>query len=211
MQDTLGELPIEFDMKYPYKLHILITFRQILTISTQQANHQPRTPLSLAMMAMAEMNRQMFRKRLLGIGLLGVPPRPTYSSLSLFFIASDTSPGLRSGALTGSGSSACEISMKVVGKFSVGGYGRIRRGKEVGIVSTRPPRALVPARLCPGSRRGWRRASSWCPSPRPPRGIARAWRDRARRCRERSSAARSRRARRERGGRLATRARTRAR
>jgi hypothetical protein len=38
----------------------------------------------------------MFRNKLEGIGLLGVPPRPTYSSLSRAFIASETSPGLRS-------------------------------------------------------------------------------------------------------------------
>ena len=50
----------------------------------------------------------MLRKRFEGIGLLGVPPRPTVSPRSFFFIASDTSPGLRSGgAGAGSGSSAC--------------------------------------------------------------------------------------------------------
>jgi len=50
----------------------------------------------------------MFRNRFEGMGLLGVPPTPTYS-LSIFaFIASLTSPGLRSlGAAGAGGSCAC--------------------------------------------------------------------------------------------------------
>jgi len=67
---------------------------------------QGRMPPTLHRMASAEMPRMMLRKRLDGIGLLGVPPRPTYSSLSFAFIASDTSPGLRSGA-AGAGAGSC--------------------------------------------------------------------------------------------------------
>ena len=61
-------------------------------------------------------------------------------------------------------------------KFHLGGYGEIRpRG---GGDAVWPPRVHVPARPCPRSQRGWRRASSSCPSPRPPlRGIARARRE----------------------------------
>lgn len=47
----------------------------------------------------------MFRNRFEGMGLLGVPPTPTYS-LSIFaFIASLTSPGLRSFGAAGAGGS----------------------------------------------------------------------------------------------------------
>ena len=47
----------------------------------------------------------MFKNRFDGMGLLGVPPTPTYS-LSIFaFIASLTSPGLRSCGAAGAGGS----------------------------------------------------------------------------------------------------------
>jgi hypothetical protein len=51
------------------------------------------------------MPKMMFRKRFEGMGLFGVPPTPTYSFSIFAFIASLTSPGLRSLGTTGSGTS----------------------------------------------------------------------------------------------------------
>ena len=66
---------------------------------------QPKMPPSLQSTASADMPRMMFRNRFEGMGLLGVPPTPTYS-LSIFaFIASLTSPGLRSLGAAGAGGS----------------------------------------------------------------------------------------------------------
>ena len=42
------------------------------------------------------MNKMMFKNKFEGMGLFGVPPTPTYSFSILAFMASLTSPGLRS-------------------------------------------------------------------------------------------------------------------
>ena len=73
--------------------------------ASYSALHLPEHPPSLQSTASAEMPRMMFSNRFEGMGLFGVPPTPTYS-LSIFaFIASLTSPGLRSLGAAGAGGS----------------------------------------------------------------------------------------------------------
>lgn len=84
---------------------VVVVVRLSTRVSRALRASQPKTPPSLQSTASADMPRMMFRNKFEGMGLLGVPPTPTYS-LSIFaFIASLTSPGLRSFGAAGAGGS----------------------------------------------------------------------------------------------------------
>ena len=84
---------------------VVIVVRLSPRVSRALRASQPKMPPSLQSTASADMPRMMFRNRFEGMGLLGVPPTPTYS-LSIFaFIASLASPGLRSLGAAGAGGS----------------------------------------------------------------------------------------------------------
>jgi hypothetical protein len=95
---------------------VVIVVRLSPRVSRALRASQPKMPPSLQSTASADMPRMMFRNKFAGMGLLGVPPTPTYS-LSIFaFIASLTSPGLRSFGAAGAGGSCRFIERKKAGR-----------------------------------------------------------------------------------------------
>ena len=119
LSNLLSNQSVNTDERYTL-VHLVSIVVIVVRLSTRVSRalraSQPKMPPSLQSTASADMPRMMFRNKFEGMGLLGVPPTPTYS-LSIFaFIASLTSPGLRSFGAAGAGGSCRFIERKKAGR-----------------------------------------------------------------------------------------------